>query len=76
MLQKEIKDWAFEAYLLTKENQFLIAADWSMDPDFVPDLMRVVLEFLSNGGLNCFSWHVLPKASKITDLSKVVQKTE
>ena len=33
MLQKEINDWAFETYLLTKENQFLIAIDWIMEND-------------------------------------------
>ena len=33
----------------------------------MPDLMRVVLEFLSNReGLNCFLRYVLPKLSKIT----------
>ena len=33
----------------------------------MPDLiMCVVLEFLSNGGLNCFLQHVLPELSKIT----------
>ena len=39
-------------------------SSWS---GLMPDLMGVVLEFLSNGkGLNRFSWHVLPKLSKIT----------
>ena len=33
----------------------------------MPDLiMCMVLEFLSNGGLNCFLQHVLPELSKIT----------
>ena len=41
----------------------------------MPDLIRVVPEFLSNGeGLNRFSRHVLPNLSKISDLSKVSKK--
>ena len=43
----------------------------------MPGLMHVVPEFLSNEeGLNRFSWHVLPKLSKITDLSKVSKKDQ
>ena len=43
----------------------------------MPDLMRMVPEFLSIGeGLNHFLWHVLPKLSKITDLSKVIKKDQ
>ena len=41
----------------------------------MPDLMPVVLEFLSNEeGLNCFLWHDLSKLCKITDMSKVSKK--
>ena len=66
MLQNEIKDSAFEAYLLTKENQFLTAAVGSWKITCARSYMCVVLELLSNGGLNCFSQHVLPKLGKIT----------
>ena len=41
----------------------------------MPDLMRVVLEFLSNGeGLNRFLQHVLPKLGKITVTFQSEQK--
>ena len=69
-----MKQWVFEAYLLTKkpvlDSCWLDHWKWIM-----PDLMRVVPEFLSNEeGLNRFSRHVLPKLSKINDLSKVSKK--
>ena len=41
----------------------------------MPDLMRVVLEFLSNGeGLNRFLQNVLPKLGKITVTFQSEQK--
>ena len=41
----------------------------------MPDLVCLVLEFLSKKeGLDGFSWHVLLKVSKITDLSKGSKK--
>ena len=45
MLQEEIKDWAAEACLLTKENQFLITADWIMENDLGQILCKWFLNF-------------------------------
>ena len=57
---------------IDQRNQFLIPADWIIENDLCQSLMHVVLEFLSNGeGLNRSLRHVLPKLSKINDLSKV-----
>ena len=67
VFQEEIKDWALKPiYWLRKpvlDSRWLNHWKW-----LVSDLMHLVLEFLSNGGgLNCFSWHVLPKLSKIIE---------
>ena len=76
VLQREIKDWAFEFYLLTGEpSQFMISADWIIEHDLF-QILCVVLEFLNffwNGeGWDCF-WlaKVLPRLSKIIYLPKV-----
>ena len=66
VLQKKVKDWSFEAYLLTDET-VLGSSDWIIDD--LCQILYVVLNFL-----DCFSWHVLPKISKMTDLSKVTRK--
>ena len=58
VLQKEIKDWTYKAYLVTEET-----SSWFP----LIESLIVVLEFLSNGeSLNCFSWYVLPRLSKVT----------
>ena len=45
VLLKEIKDWAFEVYLLTGEySQFLISSDWIIEDDLC-QILWVVLEF-------------------------------
>ena len=51
--------------------QFLITADWIIENDLC-QILCLVLEFLSSGeGLGRFSRpNVLPKVSKVTDLSK------
>ena len=67
VLQKEVKDWTFEAYLLTEE-AFLDCSDGIIDNDSC-QILCVVLNFL-----DCFSWYVLPKLIKIADLSKVTRK--
>ena len=43
MLQKEIKDWAFEVYFLTGEfSQFLIPANWIIENDLCQILCMVL----------------------------------
>ena len=76
VLQGEIKDWAFEVYLLTGEpSQFMISDDSITEPDLY-QILHVVFEFLfflSNGeGWDCF-WqpNLFSKLSKITYLAKV-----
>ena len=76
VLQREIKDWVFEFYLLTGEpSQFMISADWIIEHDLF-HILCVVLEFLIffwNGeGWDCF-WlaKVLSRLSKIIYLPKV-----
>ena len=76
VFQEEIKDWALKPiYWLRKpvlDSRWLNHWKW-----LVSDLMHLVLEFLSNGGgLNCFSWHVLPKLSKITETCPKVNKMD
>ena len=66
MLQKEIKDWTFNTYLLTEESSswFLLIGSLRIN---LCQILCMVLEFLSNEeGLHCFSQHNLPKLSKIT----------
>ena len=66
LLQKEIKDWTFEAYLLTEEtsSRFLLTESLKMT---CARSYAWFLNFLSNGeGLDCLSRYVLPKLSKIT----------
>ena len=72
MLQKEIKDWDFEVYLLTREpSRFLIPADWIMiAADWRTTCTRFYvwsLNFLVNiEGLDYFLWpNSLPKLGKI-----------
>ena len=58
VLQKEIKDWTYKAYLLTEET-----SSWFL----LIESLIVVLEFLSNRErLDCFSRYVLLKLSKVT----------
>ena len=76
VLQREIKDWAFEFYLLTGEpRQFMISADWIIE-HVLCQILCVVLEFLNlfpnREGWDCF-WQakVLSRLSKTTYLPKV-----
>ena len=64
MLQKEIKDWTFEVYLLTKETNSWFPLIMEND---LCQIHCMVLEFLSNGvSLDCFLQpNILPKHSKI-----------
>ena len=69
MLQKKIKDWAFEVYLLTREpSQFLILADWIIENELYKILCVVLKFFLANWeGLDYILWpNGLPKLSKIS----------
>ena len=67
MLLKEIKDWNFEVYLLTrKPSQFFLFADWIIE-NVLYQILCMVLEFaLSNRkGFNSFLQPKrLPKLSK------------
>ena len=65
---KRLNRWSL---LINWTIQFLIWADWIIKIDLC-QILCVALEFLSNGeGLHCSSWpNILPKLSKITDLSK------
>ena len=45
VLQREIKDWAFE-FLTGEPNQFIISADWIIEHDLY-QILCVVLEFLN-----------------------------
>ena len=76
VLQREIKNLAFEFYLWTGErSQFMISADWIIGHDLFP-ILCMVLEFLKffwNGeGWDCF-WlaKVLSRLRKIIYLPKV-----
>ena len=60
MLQEEIKDWTFEAYLLTEE-----ITSWFLWIKLLKmTCARSYAWFLNF--LDCFLWHILPKHSKIT----------
>ena len=69
VLQREVKDWTFEAYLLTEET-FLDCSDGIIDNDLC-QILCVVLNFL-----DCFSWYVLPKISKILICPKSLDKNK
>ena len=60
VLQEEIKDWTFEAFLSTEETNswFLLIESLKMT------CARSYVWFLNF--LDCFSWHVFPKLSNIT----------
>ena len=72
VLQKVIKVWTLEVYLLTGE-----PSSWLLQIESLKMICTRshawFLDFLSNSeGLDCFLWpNVLPKVSKITDLPKV-----
>ena len=75
MLQKEIKDWAFEVRLLTGEpSQFLIPADWVIENDLCQILWVVLDFFIKLKGLGLFfcSQKSCPKLSKNVTCSKTV----
>ena len=66
VLQKEIKDWTFEVYLLTEETSFSFSLFESLKMTFARSY-ALFLNILSNReGLDWFLWHVLPKLCKIT----------
>ena len=66
VLQKEIKDWTFEVYLLTGEPSSWFALIESLKMTCARSYARF-LNFLSNGGLVCFLQpNVMPKVSTIT----------
>ena len=55
VLQKEIKDWAFEVHLLSGEpSQFLIPADWVIENDLGQILWVVLDFFIKIRGLGLF----------------------
>ena len=76
VLQREIKNWAFEFYLLTGEpRQSMISADWIIEHGLW-QILCVVLEFLiffPNGEVWDCLWQakVLSRHSEITYLPKV-----
>ena len=65
MLQKAMKDWTFEAYLLTEKPTSWFP-DWIIE-NYLCQMVYMVLQFFVREGLDCFLWpNVLPKISKIT----------
>ena len=73
MLQKEIKDWAFKAYLLVKETSSWFLLIGSLKITYTRALCAWVLNLYLTERVWSSSRHVLPKRSKIIDLSKVVK---
>ena len=55
MLQKKVKDWTFEVYLLTGEpSQFMIPADWIIEMDLCQILCMVLEFFVNQRGFGLF----------------------
>ena len=55
VLEKEIKDWGFEVYLLTGQlSQFLIPADWIIENDLCQILCVVLQFFVKQEGYGLF----------------------
>ena len=55
VLQREIKNWASEFYLLTRElSQFMISADWIIETNLSQILCAVLEFFVKQRGLGLF----------------------
>ena len=55
VLQREIKNWASEFYLLTRElSQFMISADWIIETNLSQILCAVHEFFVKQRGLGLF----------------------